>query len=200
MKMHERNHPDRNDSLSKNIKTKASAGMTASKSSRNLRPLFSTGNGNHNTPKHIIDVVRNAIGSIDLDPCSNEGVPNVPAVRHFTVEDDGLSREWSGRVYMNPPYGREIDRWVEKLVAEYTASNVTTAIALTPARTDTKWWAILREYPVCFVQGRLRFGDAKNSAPFPSAVFYLGDNIRRFHDIFSEIGEIRVPIATKLLP
>jgi site-specific DNA-methyltransferase (adenine-specific) len=91
---------------------------------------------------------------------------------------------------MNPPYGRGIGEWVDKLRTEYQDGQTSEAIALVPARTDTQWWQMLRDYPVCLVGGRLRFGDAENAAPFPSAVFYLGENIGNFYHTFSGLGDI----------
>jgi phage N-6-adenine-methyltransferase len=168
-----------------------------------LRPIFSrqdkmavhhsSETPEHYTPQNIIDAVIECMGEIDLDPCSNsKDNPNVPAVNHYTKEDDGLDQEWFGRVYMNPPYGREISQWVEKLCEEHKAGRVTEAIALVPSRTDTQWWTRLRDYPVCFVIGRLQFlgmggGDP---APFPSAVFYLGEHIDKFFYVFEQFGDI----------
>jgi len=88
-------------------------------------------------------------------------------VLHYTKQDDGLKRIWRGRVYLNPPYGREIRSWILKLHDAYQAGSVCEAIALLPARTDTQWFRILRPYPKCFLTGRLKFGEARNSAPFP---------------------------------
>lgn len=73
---------------------------------------------------------------------------------------------------MNPPYGREIGAWMKK--ADEAAMSGTTVVCLVPARTDTKWWhehAIHHE--VRFIRGRLKFGDAKSNAPFPSAVVVM---------------------------
>ena len=152
---------------------------------------FSSETPEHYTPSVIIDAAIACMGGIDLDPCSNsKDTPNVPAAAHFTREDDGLSQEWHGCVYMNPPYGREIDDWIAKLVSEYEAGNVTEAIALVPSRTDTQWWQRLREYHVCLVSGRLKFIGNNDPAPFPSAVFYLGQNIGRFVWAFEELGDI----------
>lgn len=153
---------------------------------------FSTGNDEYLTPLEIVDAALSLMGEIDLDPCSNSHeAPNVPAVRHYTVEDDGLDQEWHGRVYMNPPYGRAIEEWVEKLCAEHEAGRVTEAVALVPARTDTQWWVRLRDYPVCLVEGRLRFvGSGESGAPFPSAIFYLGPDLKRFYDAFYHLGDI----------
>ena len=157
---------------------------------------FSSETPEHYTPRMVIDAVIECMGGIDLDPCSNSHEsPNVPAGEHFTAEDDGLRQVWRGRVYMNPPYGREIVDWVDKLVKAHESGSVTEAIALVPARTDTKWWAMLRDYPVCLVSGRLKFGEAENGAPFPSAVFYLGNEIDRFYHSFSGLGDIWQRVA-----
>jgi len=143
------------------------------------------------TPPKIIERTLQAMGQIDLDPCSNDhDNPNVPAIQHYTQEDDGLSQDWRGRVYMNPPYGREIADWVEYLCQQYESGNVTEAIALVPSRTDTQWFRRLREYPRCFVWGRLHFSDNEVGAPFPSMVVYLGKNVPAFISAFGDIGDI----------
>jgi site-specific DNA-methyltransferase (adenine-specific) len=101
-----------------------------------------------------------------LDPCAS--AENAKCARYFTRDDDGLKQEWTGRVFCNPPYGRAIGDWVAKAwrAAHSTAEIV---VLLIPARTDTSYW---HEYvirgEVRFVRGRLRFGDMRNGAPFPS--------------------------------
>jgi hypothetical protein len=136
------------------------------------------------------------MGHIDLDPCSNSHEsPNVPAKYYYTKEMDGLSLDWFGNVYMNPPYGREIIVWVDYLVDQLRKGNIKQAIALLPARTDTKWFQRLSDYPVCFVNGRLKFGDATNSAPFPSAIFALGISSNKFAQHFEHIGRIYSPVT-----
>ncbi len=140
------------------------------------------------TPKEILDRVVRALGRIDLDPCSNAG-KNVPARKHYTQADDGLAKEWGGKVYMNPPYGRPIVAWVEKLVDEHASGRVTEAIALVPARVDTDWFRKFRDFAICFVDGRLKFSGHENSAPFPSAVVYLGGDIDKFHSVFLDTGD-----------
>lgn len=164
--------------------------VQAVKSVDKLAPMMSSATPEHYTPARIIKATLACLGGIDLDPCSNPGAPNVPAARHFTEEHDGLSQEWSGRVYMNPPYGREIGLWIKKLTAEHAAGRVEQAIALVPARTDTDWFMALRDFVCCFVHGRLTFIGNEDAAPFPSAVFYMGENIVTFHDAFLEIGDI----------
>jgi len=152
---------------------------------------FSSETAEHYTPAEIITAVVACLGSIDLDPCSNSvKKPNVPARRHYTIDDDGLSKPWRGTVYMNPPYGDVIDSWVVKLCEEHESGRVTEAIALLPARTDTQWFAKLRDHICCFITGRLTFLGNKESAPFPSAVFYLGDDYAKFYAKFSAIGDI----------
>lgn len=153
---------------------------------------FSSESPEHYTPKGIIEAAIAVLGAIDLDPCSNsKDTPNVPALEHFTAADDGLSMPWYGRVYMNPPYGRVISGWTEKLAAEYEAGNVTEGIALVPGRIDTQWWQSLGErYAACFYTGRLTFIGNNDPAPFPSTIFYLGENIAKFYEVFSAIGQI----------
>jgi hypothetical protein len=156
-----------------------------------LRTAFSSKTDQWLTPPDIIVRVSAVMRGIDLDPCA-EHAKAVPAKRHFTIEDDGLAQTWSGRVYMNPPYGDVIDSWVEKLLSE---DGVTEAIALVPSRTDTHWFR--RFYPtnapVCFFDGRLKFSDSENSAPFPSAAFYLGPRGHSFAQHFGPVGSIFMP-------
>lgn len=154
---------------------------------------FTSKTPEHYTPADILERVVATLGRIDLAPCSNSHTaPNVPAARHFTVADDGLAQPWHGRIFMNPPYGREIAAWVEKLTQEYQAGHVTEGIALVPARTDTRWWQMLRDHPVCLVRGRLRFvGEGNTSAaPFPSALFYMGPFVEHFVRQFYDLGDI----------
>lgn len=152
-----------------------------------LAPLMSSESGEWYTPQAIIVAAMAALGGIDLDPCSNTGTPNVPASRHLTAEDDGLAHGWRGKVYMNPPYGREIGGWIDKLTTEFAYGNVTAAVALLPARTDTAWFRALPARWVCFVSGRLRFSGA-DPAPFPSVAAYLGPDAAAFADAFGSLG------------
>ena len=156
---------------------------------------YSTGEPDWHTPPAVITAAREALGGIDLDPCSNTGTPNVHALRHLTIDDDGLAHEWHGRVYMNPPYGRPIVRWVEKLVCEHEMGRTTAAVALVPARTDTDWFRLFRDAAVCFIDGRLKFSDHANAAPFPSAAVYLGPDVPLFARAFAALGDTWVRLA-----
>ncbi len=156
---------------------------------RQARALYMSETSEWYTPPAIIERVAAVLGTIDLDPCSNEG-KSVPAETCLTAEDDGLSQRWAGTVYMNPPYGREIVPWAEKLCDEYARGNVSEAIALVPARVDTEWFRLFRDFPICFLDGRLKFSGHENSAPFPSAVIYLGKDIDKFDTAFGDIGDV----------
>lgn len=92
---------------------------------------------------------------------------NAKCARFFTAEDDGLSKNWGGQiVFCNPPYGREIGRWVRKGYEEAKAAVV---VMLLPARTDTRWFHdYCMKGKITFLRGRLKFGGAKDAAPFPS--------------------------------
>lgn len=146
------------------------------------------------TPDKIVDRVVDVFGQIDLDPCSNSSdwrEAAIPAEKYYTKEDDGLAQPWNGRVYMNPPYGDEIPAWVERMKTAYEAGEISDAIALLPARTDTVWFQTLADYRMCFVRGRLRFSQSENSAPFPSVVVYLGHDESTFWEYFHDIGFIK---------
>lgn len=103
----------------------------------------------------------------ELDVCATP--ENAKCARYFTRDDDGLAQEWRGVCWMNPPYGETIGRWMEKALASSKAG--ATVVCLVPARTDTAWWHdYAAKGEVRFLRGRLTFGNAKNPAPFPSAV------------------------------
>lgn len=114
----------------------------------------------------------NAEFGFTLDVCASES--NAKCMNYFTAADDGLTKEWRGVCWMNPPYGAAIADWVAKAhqASETTASVV---VCLVPARTDTAWWwDHCRHAEIRFLRGRLKFGGGENSAPFPSAVVVFG--------------------------
>lgn len=119
------------------------------------------------TPQEFFDSLNREF-RFTLDPCCTH--ENAKCEKHFTKEEDGLSKSWEGEVvFCNPPYGRELSAWVRKCSEESKHAQV---VMLVPARTDTKWFHdyIYGKAEVRFVKGRLKFGDSKNSAPFPSMV------------------------------
>jgi hypothetical protein len=115
------------------------------------------------TPPGIFE----ALGlTFDLDPCAPPGgLPWIPARRFYSLEDDGLSKAWSGRVWMNPPYGPHTALWMRRLAAHGDG------IALVFARTETAWWndSVPAAHAVCFIAGRLTFVDADRQPPRANA-------------------------------
>lgn len=132
--------------------------------------MFSSETDSWSTPQDFYDALNREF-SFTLDPCSDE--ENHKCDTYFTKIDNGLLMDWGGhRVFCNPPYGRAISAWVEKCYIESKKPN-TTVVMLIPARTDTSYfhkyiYHIAKE--IRFVKGRLKFGDSKNYAPFPSMV------------------------------
>ena len=119
------------------------------------------------TPKKFFGDCNATYGPFDVDVCANE--TNAKCSKYFDEETDGLKQEWVGKCWMNPPYGREIGKWMKKAIQSCRAG--ATVVCLVPARTDTKWWHDYAMHgEIIFIRGRLKFGDAKNSAPFPSAL------------------------------
>ena len=119
------------------------------------------------TPQDLFDKL-DATFHFTLDPCATP--ENAKCAKFYAKEQDGLKQDWGGAViWCNPPYGREIGKWIQKC-AEHRG----VAVMLIPARTDTRWWhSYIDKNPdahVYFIKGRLKFGDGKNPAPFPSAI------------------------------
>lgn len=134
-----------------------------------MRVHFSSKTDDWATPQSFFNRLDNEF-NFTLDPCANE--LNAKCPKFFTKDDDGLIQSWAGeRVFMNPPYGRVIGDWVRKAYEEAQNDN-TVVVALIPARTDTKYWHeyVMKAKEIRLVKGRLKFGDGRNSAPFPSAV------------------------------
>lgn len=130
--------------------------------------LFSSKSDEWSTPQEIFDKLDQEFG-FNLDPCASE--ENHKCFHYFTAEQDGLSKNWGGhRVFCNPPYSKIAD-WVRKSYEEALKPE-TIVVMLIPARTDTRYFHdyILHRSEVRFIRGRLKFGDSKNCAPFPSMV------------------------------
>jgi len=132
----------------------------------NTNLMFSSETDLWSTPQDFFDKY-NAIHNFDLDVCATK--ENAKCKSFYTLENDGLSQFWIGHCWMNPPYGREIGAWMKK--AYESSLWGAKVVCLVPARTDTKWWHdYAMKGEIEFIKGRLKFGNAKNSAPFPSAV------------------------------
>jgi site-specific DNA-methyltransferase (adenine-specific) len=123
------------------------------------------------TPQWLFDLLDKEF-AFTLDPCSTH--TNAKCAKHFTREDDGLLKSWGEEVvFMNPPYGTEIAKWMAKAHTSAMHESAT-VVCLVPARTDTAWWhKYAMKHEIRLLRGRLKFGDGKNSAPFPSAVVVM---------------------------
>lgn len=133
---------------------------------RSLSTHFSSQTCEWSTPDDLFAEL-DAVFHFDLDACAT--AENAKCARYFTKEDDTLRQRWRGTVWMNPPYGREIGHFMRKAFEE--SRQGATVVCLVPARTDTAWWhRYARKGQVIFLRGRLRFGNASASAPFPSAI------------------------------
>jgi phage N-6-adenine-methyltransferase len=143
--------------------------------------MFSSISNEWETPDDLYEVLDKEF-HFTLDPCSTNY--NHKCAKYYTQDDDGLSKDWSGEtVFCNPPYGREIGKWVKKCYEESRKPN-TKVVMLIPSRTDTKWFHkyIYNKAEVRFLEGRLKFinrllpsyredGNFKlQSAPFPSMI------------------------------
>ena len=132
----------------------------------NTEAMFSSKTDMWATPQSFFDKL-DAEYHFELDACATPD--NAKCKRYFTPEVDGLSQDWGvwQSVWCNPPYGKEIGKWVRK-----AAESGTLVVMLLPARTDTAWFHeyICGKAEIRFVRGRLKFGGGKNSAPFPSMV------------------------------
>lgn len=139
--------------------------------------LFSSNSDEWATPQKFFDEI-NAEFNFNLDACATK--ENHKCDKYFTVHENGLLEDWGGyRVFCNPPYSN-ISEWVEKAYRE-TCKDNTLVVLLIPCRTDTKYFHnyIYQRSEIRFVKGRLKFGDGKNSAPFPSMlVIFRGANLK----------------------
>jgi len=134
--------------------------------------LYSSDRGDWATPQRLFDLL-NAEFDFELDVCAQDW--SAKCERYFTPADDALAQPWYGRCFMNPPYGRTIDLWVEKAYESAQAGAL--VVCLVPARVDTAWWWDYCRYgEVRFLRGRLHFDDGDDAAPFPSAVVVLGND------------------------
>ena len=119
------------------------------------------------TPQRVFDDL-DAEFHFTLDPCCTH--ENAKCKNHYTKEDDGLTKSWVGEiVFCNPPYN-EMAKWAKKCYEEFQQG--ATVVMLVPARTDTRWFHdwIYHKAELRFIRGRLRFGNSKSNAPFPSMV------------------------------
>lgn len=151
------------------------------------------------TPPEIIALVRSVIGGIDLDPASDHvGQQWIQATAYYTCLEDGLNQMWFGRVWLHPPAHGKTAKWVNKLLIEYESGRVLEAVLLVTPSVGSKWFQKLtRLFPVCFPDERITFLDGQGTQLQPkhgNAIFYLGENMQQFSQVFGAIGSISSPI------
>lgn len=135
---------------------------------RPLEVMYSSKTDDWATPQDFFDKL-NAEFNFTLDVCA---LPeNAKCKEYYTPEIDGLTQPWTGRVWCNPPYGRQVGEWVRRAVFA-AVGGAEVVVMLLPARTDTRWFHdyIYGKAEIRFIKGRLKFGGATNAAPFPSMV------------------------------
>ena len=128
-----------------------------------MRVHFSSLRLDWKTPKAVYQVLDSEF-QFDYDPCPPE------------YKVDGLSSDWGSSNFVNPPYGRELKKWIAKGYEEWKKGK--TVVFLIPSRTDTKFWHeyCMKATEIRFIKGRLKFDDQENSAPFPSAIVIFERN------------------------
>lgn len=143
------------------------------------------------TPAEYIEAARQVMGSIDLDPASNDYAnQTVKASTYYTEETNGLDKKWFGNIWMNPPYSTAL---IKKFAEKLTSSDFDQAIVLVNNATDTAWFKSLiqKAKAIVFTTGRIRFEkrDGSKGAPLQGQAFvYYGDNSERFLEVFEAFG------------
>lgn len=154
------------------------------------------------TPAPYIEAVREVLGGIDTDPASNPFAnQTIRATTYYTAEQDGFSKPWAGRVFLNPPYGFGDDnesnqaRWSKRLIEQFQSGITTEAILLVNAVPGNKWFAPLWNYTICFPDHRIRFYNEAVEAGQPThsnAFIYFGPNRDTFARVFARFGVVAV--------
>jgi len=150
--------------------------------------IMSSNSNEWATPKWLFKILNN-IYRFTLDPCSTD--ENAKCKTHFTKKENGLLLCWNTHnVFMNPPYGREIGKWVEKIFLDACNDPWRVKVALLPARTDTKWFHdyIYNSAKIYFIRGRLKFNDEKGSAPFPSMIVIWNSSSKDFNALVDQMN------------
>ena len=155
-----------------------------------------SGNTDWETPIELVDALEALFGRFDLDPCATyesrkapawfgrdsmrcsfgdgtyKAAPSFNPCAGCRPAEDGLAEPWFGSVFVNPPYGRGVGKWVEKCYNEVVKGNAALVVALLPVSTDTRWWLwwVSQATEVRFLKGRIRFVGAPDPAPFASAI------------------------------
>jgi phage N-6-adenine-methyltransferase len=167
----------------------------------NVRGTGGTGETEWYTPAAVIALVRELYGGeIDLDPASSDRAQEtVRAAAYFTKADDGLSKQWHGNVFLNPPYRHpDIVQFLDKLLAELDAAHIDQAILLVHNYTETDWFQKAARSrhctAICFPDGRIPFTDPAGEPCNPTqgqALLYFGNLPLQFKVVFETVGFVK---------
>lgn len=155
----------------------------------------------HYTPRYIWERAIRCMGAIDVDPAADPGHA-IPAAVHYTKEENGLKHEWTGRVWLNPPFGQDVIIWFEHLERDFSSGSITEAIVLWKAAVETEAFRNLAGITslVSFPHARIEFipgsggqhrGKGSNFSP---CLFYIGNNPESFIEAYSDISDIWKPV------
>lgn len=153
------------------------------------------------TPPDIIERAREAMGGIDCDPASSPlANRNVKAETFYTAADDGLSRPWHGRVWLNPPYSNPLcGQFAEAVALRFERKEIEQACVLVNNATETGWFVSMSSAAssLCLLQGRVKYldstGSPANSPLQGQAVIYFGPRVQEFSAAFKPAGNVWVP-------
>ena len=170
----------------------------AEKGMRRAHVANNTGNNEWYTPADYIALAREVMGGIDTDPASSETANRtVQAAQIFTAEDDGLTKQWRGRVWCNPPYAQPlISEFSEAIASKFESGEIEQACVLVNNGTETRWFQRMLQVAsaVCFPRSRIRFiapDGSPSGAPLQGqAVLYMGDNREAFKAAFTQKGAV----------
>ena len=151
------------------------------------------------TPPEYIELSRSVMHGIDLDPASNDTAQTwVNATTYYTVNDNGLEQPWFGRVWLNPPYGSQVSAWTKKATICYEQGSINQALLLVRPAAGSNWYQELSSrFPSCIPDKRIKFIDAngkqQKSPVHDNVLFYMGNDIERFKEVFGSSGVVTRP-------
>ena len=172
---------------------------------KKAKVTYNTGKEDWFTPEPILDLASQYMGEITLDPMSSEEANRSVEAKHFYTKDqDGLSKEWFGNVWLNPPYHSKTMEQVSKKIVESVSTSVDRLLLLSNNATESKWGQdiLINASAICFPKSRIRFIDGstgkKQKSPLQGQMItlFLGKNVdhaeevSRFMAVFSKIGVV----------
>ena len=147
-----------------------------------------------NTPVKYVEAVREVLGTIDVDPCSNEEAQEIiKAEKYYTKDRNGLAEYWYGNVFMNPPYKSKIlNTFVDRLLLSVRQREVYSFIVIVYDKTDTHWYHKLlnSSNALCIHYGRIQYDVKKSGNPHGTNIFYMGKNVALFKYVFNKFGRV----------